>query len=179
MTQTAVSDRAARSVSAATSADDEAHAVTLLTFTLGGRLFALPGACVLEIVPAVAIQRLPLAPPIVEGVVNVRGAIVTVLDIRARFGIPPSDLHQDQHFIIAQAGGRRVALRVDRAIDVVTAARSAIRVPSVTVGARHVAGIAAIDDGALVIQDLEQFLALEESVALDAALGQATGQPSR
>lgn len=164
---------------AAGSIGDGADAVTLLTFTLDGRRFALPGDCVLEIVPAVAIQRLPQAPPIVEGVVNVRGVIVAVLDVRARFGIAPSPLHQDQHFIIARSGGRTVALRVDRAIDVFTVVRSAIQVPTETSGVRHVAGVAAVDDGALVIQDLEQFLALDEGAALDAALGRASAQSTR
>jgi purine-binding chemotaxis protein CheW len=147
--------------------------VALLVFALGDNRFALPCDRVTEIIPATAIQALPRAPEIVEGVVNLRGTIVPVLDIRRRFALPPSELHQDQHFIIASAGGTPVALRVDRALDVVTIAQSAIHVDGIADGAEHIAGIAVVDDGLLVIQDLDRFLALDEARDVDAALASA------
>jgi purine-binding chemotaxis protein CheW len=147
--------------------------VALLVFRLGEERFALPCDRVSEIVPAATIQALPDAPALVEGILNLRGAIVAVLDVRRRFGLAPCPLHHEQHFIIATIGGGRVALRVDRAEDVVTVPASAIRPDSVAPGVRHVAGVAVVDDGLLVIQDLDRFLALDEARELDAALGAA------
>ncbi|MEA3244883.1 MAG: chemotaxis protein CheW, partial [Gemmatimonadota bacterium] len=77
---------------------------SLLTFSLGEARFAVPADCVVATVRAVAIAALPHAPPMVEGVVNYRGVVVPVLDIRARFGLAANPLHTDQHMIVARAG---------------------------------------------------------------------------
>jgi purine-binding chemotaxis protein CheW len=145
--------------------------VALLVFRLGDQRFALPCDRVSEIVPAATIQALPDAPGLVEGILNLRGTIVAVLDVRQRFGLEASPLHHEQHFIIATIGPGRVALRVDRAEDVVTVEESAVRAHSGAPGVRHVAGVAVVDDGLLVIQDLDRFLGLDEARELDAALG--------
>lgn len=151
----------------------EGEIATLIVFTLADRRFALPAAAVREIVAAVAIQALPLAPPIVEGVINARGIVVPVLDVRARFGVAPSPLHQSQHFIIVRTNGRDVALRVDRATEVVAVPRAAIRAPDFTPGVLHVAGVAVVDDGLIVIQDIDRFLDVDEAAAIDVALGRS------
>lgn len=123
-----------------------------------------------------AVAPLPRAPPIVEGVINVRGALVPVLDIRQRFGIPPHPLTLDQHLIIARSGPRVVALRVDRALDLVEVDESAIEsAATLTPGAEYVTGIARLPDGVLVIHDLERFLSLDEARGVDAAVAERTG----
>src|SRR5258706_409789 len=94
-------------------------AISLVVFVLGGHPFALPSRDVRELVRAVAVMPLPNAPAIVEGVINARGRIVPVLDIRARFGLPAKALEPSDHMILADAGDRVVALRADRAIDLV------------------------------------------------------------
>jgi purine-binding chemotaxis protein CheW len=149
----------------------------LLAFALGEHRLALIASAVVEVARVVATEPLPGAPAIVEGAINVRGTLVPVLDIRARFGLPAAEISLDQHLIIAQAGPRRVALRVDRALELVRVDEDAIE-PSeeVVPGARYVGGVAKLSDGVLVFHDLERFLALDEGAALDAALG-AAGAP--
>jgi purine-binding chemotaxis protein CheW len=104
-------------------------------------------------------------------VINFRGALVPVLDIRQRFDLPPQPLALDQHLIIAQSGPRVVALRVDRALALVEVDEGAIE-PAARVipGAEYVTGIARLPDGVLVIHDLERFLSLDEGHGVDAAL---------
>lgn len=151
-----------------------------MTFELAGRSLALPAGVLLEVAPTVAVAPLPKAPPIVEGVINVRGSLVPVLDIRQRFGMPPSALTPDQHLIIAQSGPRVVALRVDRALDLVVVDEDAIQSAArVAPGVEYVAGIAKLADGLLVIHDLESFLSLEEAQQVDAAVvgAMAAGEP--
>ncbi len=143
----------------------------LLTFEVSARHFALPAGLVREVARAVAIAALPKAPPIVEGIINFRGALVPVLDIRRRFGIPPAPLAPEQHLIVANAGTRVVALRVDRALDLVIVDAEAIEsAASVAPGTEYVAGIAKLADGLLVIHDLERFLSLEEADQMDVAV---------
>lgn len=146
----------------------------LLVFALGEHRFAVPASSVVEVVRVVASAALPGAPAIVEGVINVRGALVPVLDIRARFGVPPISVDPEQHLIIARAGRCTVALRVDRALDLTTVAEDAVEaVERVAPGTPLVAGVARLPDGVLVIHDLDRFLALDEAVQLDAAIGAA------
>ncbi|MBI2616129.1 MAG: purine-binding chemotaxis protein CheW [Gemmatimonadetes bacterium] len=145
-------------------------------FSLSPERFAIPAGTVQEIVRAVAIAALPSAPSVVEGVINFRGRIVPVADPRRRFGMPEVPLHPDQHFIVASAGPRLVALRVDRATELVTISREAIeRAADVVPAAPYVAGVARLPDGLLVIHDLERFLSLDETARLDLALQGAAG----
>lgn len=151
----------------------------LLTFEVGASRFALPARLLHEVVRAVAIAPLPKAPPIVEGVINVRGTVVPMLDIRQRFGLSPTPVAPEQHVLIAQSGGRVVALRVDRAVDLVSVDDAAIESAArVVPGVEYVAGIAKLPDGLIVIHDLERFLSLEEAGQLDVA-GDATARRSR
>jgi purine-binding chemotaxis protein CheW len=137
---------------------------------------AVPVTAVQEVVRAVAVSPLPDVPPFVEGVINARGTLVPVFDLRRRFGLPPTPPTLHHHFVLAFAGSRLAALRVDRALDLVQVAESELSPPEELVGGgRHVASIARLPDGVLVIQDLEAFLSTSESGRLDAALAEAAG----
>jgi purine-binding chemotaxis protein CheW len=146
----------------------------LLTFEVGGSRFALPARLLQEVARAVAIAPLPKAPPIIEGVINVRGTVVPMLDIRQRFGLPPTPVAPEQHLLIARAGSRVVALRVDRAVDLVAVDETAIESAArVVPGVQYVAGIAKLPAGLLVIHDLERFLSLDEAGQVDVAMAAA------
>lgn len=143
----------------------------LLVFTLGDERFALSAMTVQRVVRAVTVAALPGAPSIVEGVVNVAGTLVPVLDLRTRFNLPAAPLTPDQHLIIATAGPRTVALRVDRAAEVREVAPDDIDTgPRFGAESDYVAGVARLTDGVLVISDLARFLAKGESARLDVAL---------
>jgi purine-binding chemotaxis protein CheW len=143
----------------------------LLVFEVAAQRLAVLAPLVREVIRAVAIAPFPKAPPIVEGVINVRGTLVPVLDLRRRFGLPPVPLNPEQHFVIALAGPRVVALRVDRAVDFLTVPEQVIDEASHLVpGLEYVAGIARLPDGVLVIHDLERFLSLEEADQLASAI---------
>ncbi len=159
----------------------EAPTVQLLTFELAGRRLAVPADVLTEVVRTVAVAPLPRAPPIIEGVIDVRGALVPVLDIRQRFGLPPRGLTPDQHLIIARTGPRLVALRVDRALDLVEVDADAVEpVDQVAPGAEYLRGIAKLAEGLLLIHDLESFLSLDEARQVDAAVvdAMAAGDPA-
>lgn len=152
-----------------------AASINLVLFDVSQRRIALPASVVQEVIRAVAISPLPTAPEIVEGVINFRGTVLPVIDVRPRFGFPPSPLTPDQHFIVARAGRRIVAMRVDHVVGLEQVGADEIQsADQVATGSRHVAGIARLADGAVVIQDLEHFLSLDEAAALDTALGHYT-----
>jgi purine-binding chemotaxis protein CheW len=123
----------------------------------------------------VAVAPLLDAPPIIEGVVDSRGRIVPVLDVRSRFGLPGRPLDTTQHFVLAEAGTRIVALRVDRALDLLEVPLADIESAArAAPGSRHTEGVARLPDGLVVIHDLERFLSLDEERHLDDALAEVT-----
>jgi purine-binding chemotaxis protein CheW len=132
----------------------------VLIFEVGGRRFGLLAAEVRELVRAVTIVPLPMAPTTVEGVINLRGRVVPVLDLRPRLGLPARAVEPSDHLIIARAGERTVALRVDRALELAR--------PEVAGGGA--AAVAKLDDGLAPIIDTANLLSPADSDALGAAL---------
>ena len=78
--------------------------VELLVFEIGDGRFGIDLGTVQEVVRAVLISPLPGGPPVVEGVIDVRGRIVPVYDLRARFAANPRALRADDLFVLARAG---------------------------------------------------------------------------
>ncbi len=103
-----------------------------------------------------------------------RGTLVPVLDIRHRFGLAAAPLAPTDHLIVAEAGPRTVAIRVDQATALLSVPETDISAAPATVpGVELVAGLARLPDGVLVIHDLERFLSLDEAAATSAALAEA------
>jgi purine-binding chemotaxis protein CheW len=143
----------------------------VLVFEVGGQAYGLPSGDVLELVRAVAITPLPGAPPVIEGIVNVRGRVLPVLDVRARFRLPAKSLELSDHFIVAAAGPRGVILRVDRATHLALVDEVSVQPPqTLGPGATYVAGVVKLDDGMVLIHDLATFLSAAEAASLDEAL---------
>jgi purine-binding chemotaxis protein CheW len=143
----------------------------LLAFTLDDWRCALELSTVERVYRAVAVTPLPDAPDIVLGVVNVRGVVLPVINIRRRFRLPEKNLTPDNRLIIAHSTGRLVALVVDDVTDVVECAEKDITSASAIVpGMEYVEGVARLKDGMILIHDLARFLSLEEKAVLEQAL---------
>jgi purine-binding chemotaxis protein CheW len=148
----------------------------ILAFEIGGQRFAVALGDVREIVRAVQLSRLPKAPAIVEGVFNLRGTLVPVLDIRARFGLQAKAIEPADSLVVARTDGRIVALRVDHVIDLLTLNEDEIEgVQQHAPGSDYVAGVAKLPDGLVLIHDLATFLSVAETASLDTSLGAMAG----
>jgi purine-binding chemotaxis protein CheW len=145
----------------------------LLLTEIGGLRYGMRESDVVELLPAVATTRLPRAPPVVEGVANIRGRVVPVLDVRARFGLAAKETAPGDHLVVCNAGLRRVAFRVDRALDLVTVADDAVEdARSVVSSIGHLVGVAKLRDGLTLIHDIAAFLTQAEQDAIDVAMGE-------
>ena len=143
----------------------------ILVFAVDTHRYALPARDVDQVVRAVTITPLPGTPVVVEGVIDVHGTLVPVLDVRRRFGLPAAPPALNDLLIIASAGARRVALRVGenaslQKIDPTLLDRSGESLTQ----SRWVAGLAKLPDGIVVIHDFSLFLSESESEALARAL---------
>jgi purine-binding chemotaxis protein CheW len=141
-----------------------------LIIDVGHITLGLVSSAVREVVRAVYITPVPSGHPLLEGVINVRGEVVPVLDIRARLGLPSSSVSLDQYLVIADAATRRVALRVDRVHELIAVPEESLLPPDASLEADAVTAMARTHDGVMVVYDLEAFLSVEEGRRLDAAL---------
>lgn len=152
-----------------------AHEV-LLFFRLKHLRCALRESSVVEVVAATSVVPLPGAPPLVLGLVNVRGTLVPVLDIRPRLGLPPKPIEPADHFIPTRTADRLVALVVDHAEMLEPVAKEAIADASrLTTTQGLVSGLARLADGILLIHDPEQFLSEAEALELTRAMSGPQG----
>jgi len=125
---------------------------------------------------AVTLVPLLKAPAIIEGVFNLRGTVIPVLDIRSRFELPAKPVESSDHLVVARAGERLVAIRADRAVDLLRLAPDAIEhAIRVSSHADYLAGVAKLADGLVLLHDLRTFLAQAESEALADALAEDGG----
>jgi purine-binding chemotaxis protein CheW len=89
-----------------------------VVFSLAGTEYALPVETVLQMETFSGATHVPGVPAYVAGIVTVRGLVVPVIDLRARFGLPPADVTLDTRIVVTESGSRVVALRVDSAREV-------------------------------------------------------------
>ena len=125
---------------------------------------------------AVAILPLPLESAFLEGVFDLRGTVVPVVDLRARLRLPSKAVEPSDHLIIieAGAGGRPLALRVDRALDLVVrdpAASEQVQELMPGSGDAILVMMMRVPDGLVPLLDLRSLIATTRSAALPLALG--------
>lgn len=150
--------------------------VQFVTFTVGDEEYGIEIGAIREVVRPLRITPLPRMPRFVEGVVNLRGAIIPVVDLRKRFEAPVSDgSRRAVRMIItrgAAAGGPGadlLGLVVDAVQEVVALPRDRIdRAPQAATGAQadFIAGVAKSGDRLIVLIDLTKILSREERAAL-------------
>jgi purine-binding chemotaxis protein CheW len=147
--------------------------LVVLVFEVEGHRYAIDTDSVHEIVRAVSLVRLPRAPRVITGVINVRGEVLPVLDLRARFGLPARSLRLSDVFVIVETQRRRWALRADGANELMRVPRASIALLRESVPrAEYLAGTAVLPDGLLLICDVELFLDEAERSTLELALAE-------
>lgn len=140
-------------------------------FTLDEQRFALYLSATERIVRIVEVTHLPKAPEIVLGVVNVQGQVNPVVDVRKRFRLPERELNLSDQMIIAHTLRRTVALVVDSVSGIIECSeQEEIASGKILPGIEYVEGVVKLEDGMILIHDLDRFLSLEEEEVLDDAL---------
>ena len=106
--------------------------VKLVIFELGGEYFAFPGEAIREILPQVDIFFVPGCPASLEGVINVRGDIESVISMAELLGRPVAHAALKSSILRGQGGFISSGIRVDRVVDVLDVVQSAIQSPPAT-----------------------------------------------
>ena len=139
----------------ASTPDASASRQRVLLLAVGGRTYGWAIDAVREIIPFRRATRLPGAPSFVLGLINLRGTIVTVLDLGARLGVGAAD-RSEGSIILVQHGARTVGIAVDEVRDVRPVGDEQIEAPSGDQArAGVVRGIAHMEDDVAILLDVD------------------------
>ncbi|HET89206.1 MAG TPA: chemotaxis protein CheW [Chloroflexi bacterium] len=136
----------------------------LVAFRLGKQMYALPSLPIIKIIEMVTITPIPQVNQVVEGVINLHGQAVPVINLRLLFGLPRLPFQLRTPIIIVQVKGQRLGLIVDEVIDVLTLSKQQIsRVAEIMPeGMKDVPvlrGLAHIQNELVLLLDLDHLLA--------------------
>lgn len=157
--------RTARSTSVATGPTAPSEFVT---FRLAEQWFGIPVLAVQEVLMEQRIARVPLAPPAVAGFLNLRGQIVTAVDLRTTLRLAPREPTHEVMNVVVRHDGELFAFLVDDVGDVVSVAHHAIEPTPPTLDPRWASaasGIVRRDVGLLLVIDVQDLLRLEHTAA--------------
>ena len=136
----------------------------LVTFYLAGEEFGLPISKVKEIVSVPAITHLPKAPDYIEGIANLRGNILPLVNLRLLFGLPFEERTDDTRVVVVEINGRAMGIIVDRVLEVMFVDSAHIAPPPAisrsSSEANYLQGVARLDHGKrlVLLLDGEQLL---------------------
>ena len=134
--------------------------VQLLTFKLDDQEYALDIANVVQVVRMVALTRPPKAPEYVEGMFNLRGKVIPVIDVRRRYGLPAKPYDLDTQLLIATTNDRTLAIMVDEVSEVLTLSMDSIEPPE-AIGPElaYLSAVGKVDDRLILILDPDTLMA--------------------
>lgn len=139
--------------------------IQVVVFTLGNEDFAFDISDIKEIIRVPDITTVPNSPDFVEGVINLRGQIKTVLNLKKRLGSNEIEIKEDGRIMIVENDGQSFGVIVDSVIGVFKIEREQISDPSSLLGKERsdfIRGIGRIDDRLVILLGPEKLFPLEE-----------------
>lgn len=145
-----------------------AQDVQLVIFKLANEDYGLPIQKVQEINRMVPVTRLPQTPDFMEGVINLRGRVIPVIDLRKRFGLAAREQQDDTRIMIIDVDGQTVGIIVDAVNEVVQMPGTAIEPPppAFILDARYIEGIGKMEDRLVILLNVDQVLTSQEAIEL-------------
>ncbi len=139
----------------------------LVSFMIGNEEFGVDILKVQEINKLVQITKVPNAPHFVEGVINLRGRIIPIIDLRTRLGLPKKEYDKNTRIIVIELNENTIGFIVDAVNEVLRISGSIIEPPpqiSKGINTEYITAVAKLEDRLLILLDLENLLTAEEKV---------------
>lgn len=143
----------------------------LVSFKIGDEEFGVDILKVQEINRMLQVTRVPNAPDYVDGVINLRGKVIPIIDLRTRLNMPRKEHDKDTRIVVVELSGRVVGFVVDAVSEVLRIPKSVTEPPpSVVSGidAEYITAVGKLEDRLLILLDLERILSAEENQRLKA-----------
>lgn len=147
--------------------DDEL--LQLVTFSTGDEEFGVDILRVQEIIRTMAITKVPKAPEFVEGVINLRGKVIPIIDLRRRFGLQPKEHDKHTRIIVIEINTMIVGFVVDSVSEVLRIPASTVEPPPPVVAgleSEYISGVGKLEDRLLILLDLDRLLSRADIEAL-------------
>ena len=133
----------------------------LVVFDLAGEIYGVNIETVREIIRMQPVTFVPDAPDFVEGVINLRGRVIPVVDMRKRFGLTVTDATSSSRVVVVDTGGEDIGVIVDAVTEVLRISEGSIEPASSLVtpeDSYYIQGIAKVGDRLLILLDIERAL---------------------
>jgi len=143
----------------------EANEQKVVVFSLNKKEYALDVQHVVSIEKMQYFTRVPHVPNYIKGVINLRGVIIPIIDLRTRFQVEAAEYNQNTRIIITSLADKEVGLIVDEANDVMNIDMDTIEFQPDVIGTEkqnYIAGVVKIEDRLLILLKLEKILNLQE-----------------
>lgn len=142
----------------------------LVSFVIEDEEFGVDILRVQEIIRPIEITRVPNAPTFVEGVINLRGRIIPVVDLRTRFGFTPRERDSDTRIVVVELRDKVIGFMTDAVKEVIRINEDVIEPPpdlAVGIDAHYIRSVAKLEDRLLILLDLDAVISKEEVQALE------------
>ena len=147
----------------------------LVVFELGDESYGVDISRVQDINRMQEITEIPHAPESVVGVINLRGRVIPVIDLRKRFGLPEAVHTKDTRIVVVHLEGNLIGVIVDAVSQVLRIPADIVEPPSPVlagVDSRYLRGIAKLDDKLVILLDLDFVLSRREQEAISEVLAE-------
>ena len=141
--------------------NDENNLIQLVTFKIAEEEFGVDILKVQEIIRMMPITKVPNSPDFVEGVINLRGKVIPVIDMRKRFGMPAAEHDSQTRIKVMDLQGQIVGFVVDAVCEVLRIKESTVVPPPAVVagvGSEYMRGVGKLEDRLLILLDLDKLL---------------------
>lgn len=141
----------------------------LVVFDLGDEVYGIDISKVQEIIRMQDITQVPGAPSFVEGVINLRGKIIPVVDLHRRFGLSPTPVTKASRIVVVETDGFVIGMVVDAVSEVLRISTNCVEPPSPIVAgvdSEYIRGIAKLENRLVILLQLDKVLTSEQKEVL-------------
>ncbi len=150
---------------------DTTELIQLVSFKVGEEEFGVDILKVQEINKMTVITRVPNAPDFVEGVINLRGRVIPIIDLRKRLGLPQIEHDKNTRIIVVEIANKTIGFIVDAVSEVLRISRDITEKPPALVAgidADYITAVAKLEDRLLILLDLDKVLTKDETAIVEA-----------
>jgi purine-binding chemotaxis protein CheW len=141
----------------------------LVTFSVGEEEFGVEILKVQEINKMLQVTKIPNSPDFVEGVINLRGKVIPIINLRKRLRLSDKEYDKNTRIIVMEIQGRTVGFIVDSVSEVLRIPRSITEPPPSMIGgvsSEYIVAVGKLEDRLLILLDIDKILSNEEKAAL-------------
>lgn len=140
---------------------EETSSQQLVGFRLGNEEYGIEITTIQEIILMGDVTRVPQVPHFIKGLINLRGSVIPIIDLRKRFGLPATERTDESRVVVVNLSEKTMGLIVDAVTQVIRVNKDQVEPTPPTVsaaGKEHIAGLAKFDNRMLILLDIERLL---------------------